>query len=125
MSAFGPSADWLCNIEAIPNPEVIFGSQRFTAVHRVLDEEEAISVITRYEQRHWLIAPAIRWVLSYFLGWQYNGAMADRRRLVAQLPFIAFRPRWCRQASRGARVLSVRAARLPYTLPRAGSDVSA
>ena len=40
MSAFGPSADWLRNIETTPNLVVVIGSQRFIAAHRVLDEEE-------------------------------------------------------------------------------------
>ena len=93
MSAFGLTADWLRNIEATPNPEVIIGSQRFIAVHRILDEEEAVNVITGYEQRNWFIAPAIRSVLSHLLGWHYDGTMDHRRRLVSQLPFIAFRQR--------------------------------
>jgi hypothetical protein len=71
-------------------PEVIIGSQRFIAAHRVLDEEKAISVITGYERRHWLIARIIRRVLSYFLGKRYDGSKDHRRRLVAQLPLIAF-----------------------------------
>ena len=91
MSAFGPVADWLRNVETIPNPEVVIGSQRFIAAYRVLDEEEAVGVITRYEQRNWLIAPIIRWVLSHLLGWRYDGSPGDRRRLIAQLPLIAFR----------------------------------
>src|SRR6201997_2705366 len=41
MSAFGPNADWLRNIEATPGPQVVIGSQRFTAAHRILNEEEA------------------------------------------------------------------------------------
>jgi hypothetical protein len=92
MSAFGPDADWLRNIEATPNPEVIIGSQRFIAVHRVLDADEAVSVITGYEQRNWIIVPIIRWVLSRLLGWRYDGAMDQRRRLITQLPCIAFYP---------------------------------
>jgi hypothetical protein len=71
---------------------VIIGSQRFIAVHRVLNEDEAVSVITGYEQRNWLIAPIIRWVLSSLLGWHYEGEMDQRRRLIAQLPCIAFHP---------------------------------
>jgi deazaflavin-dependent oxidoreductase (nitroreductase family) len=39
MSAFGPNADWLRNMEATPGPEVVIGSQRFTAAHRILDEQ--------------------------------------------------------------------------------------
>jgi deazaflavin-dependent oxidoreductase (nitroreductase family) len=93
MSAFGPAADWLRNVETTPNPEVVIGSQRFIAAHRVLDQEEAVRVITGYEQRNWLIAPIIRRVLSHLLGWRYSGSPGDRRRLIAQHPLIAFRKR--------------------------------
>jgi len=93
ISAFGPTADWIRNIETIPNPEVVIGSHRFIAAYRILDEEEAVRVIAGYEQRHWLIAPIIRLVLSRLLGWRYRGSSGDRRRLIAQLPLIAFRQR--------------------------------
>jgi deazaflavin-dependent oxidoreductase (nitroreductase family) len=92
MSAFGRNADWLRNIEAAPAPEVVIGSQHFVAAHRFLDEEEAIRVITGYEQRNWFIAPIIRAVLTRLLGWRYDGSEGARRRLAAQLPLIAFRP---------------------------------
>ena len=90
MSAFGRNADWLRNIEATPNPKVVIGSQSFIATHRFLDEEEAVQAIAGYEQRNWVIAPIIRSVLSRFLGWRYRGSASDRRRLVKQLPLIAF-----------------------------------
>ena len=93
MSAFGPNADWFRNIEATPGPEVVIGSQCFVAAHRFLGEEEAVAVVTGYEQRNWVIVPIIRLVLSRLLGWRYNGSADDRRRLVTQLPLIAFRPR--------------------------------
>jgi deazaflavin-dependent oxidoreductase (nitroreductase family) len=92
MSAFGRNADWLRNIEATPGPEIVIGSQHFVAAHRFLDEEEAIRVITGYERRNRLIAPIIRAVLSRLLGWRYDGSNRARRRLVAKLPLIAFRP---------------------------------
>lgn len=98
ISAFGRKADWLRNIEATPGPEVVIGSQCFTAAHRFFDEEEALKVITGYEQRHWFIAPLIRAVLSRLVGWRYDGSTSARRRLVSQLPVIAFRPR-CVRAS--------------------------
>ena len=91
MSAFGRNADWLRNIEATPGPGVVIGLQHFVAGHRFLDTEEAMSVITSYERRNWLIAPIIRRVLSRLLGWRYDGSASARRRLVAQLPLIAFR----------------------------------
>jgi len=95
MSAFGRNANWLRNIEANPDPEVVVGSQRFIAFHRVLDEDEAVRVVRSYEERNWFISPIIRFVLSRFLGWRYRSSDADRRRLVRQLPLIAFWPKTC------------------------------
>ena len=91
MSAFGRNADWLRNIEATPSSEIIIGSQRFIVALRLLDEEEAVRVITDYEKRNRLITPVIRAVLSRLLGWHYRSSMSDRRRLVKQLPLIALR----------------------------------
>jgi deazaflavin-dependent oxidoreductase (nitroreductase family) len=93
MSAFGPKADWLRNIQATPGAEVVIGSQHFTAAHRVLGADEAVRVIAGYEQRNRLVAPIIRAVLSRLLGWRYVGSEIDRRWLAAHLPLIAFRPR--------------------------------
>jgi deazaflavin-dependent oxidoreductase (nitroreductase family) len=93
MSAFGPHADWLRNIEATSGAEVVVGSHRFVAAHRILGAEEAVRVIAGYERRNWLVAPIIRGVLSRLLGWRYVGSEADRRWLAAHLPLIAFRPR--------------------------------
>jgi deazaflavin-dependent oxidoreductase (nitroreductase family) len=93
ISAFGHNADWLRNIAAAPEPEVIVGRERFVAVYRTLDAEEAIGVIERYERRNRLIAPIVRLVLSRLLGGPYRGSASDRRRLVAELPLVAFRPR--------------------------------
>jgi deazaflavin-dependent oxidoreductase (nitroreductase family) len=91
MSAYGSNADWLRNIQANPDPEVLIGSQRFMAAIRVLDVEEAVSVVRKYEQRNRFGTPIVHFVLSRFLGWRYHGTDTDRRRLVAQLPIIAFR----------------------------------
>lgn len=93
MSGWGPNADWLRNIQATPSPEVVIGSRRFAAAHRVLGDEEAMGVVKGYEQRNRFMAPIVRLVLSRLLGWRYEGSELDRRRLVAQLPLIAFRPR--------------------------------
>jgi deazaflavin-dependent oxidoreductase (nitroreductase family) len=93
ISAFGRSADWLRNIAAAPEPEIMVGGKRFIAAYRILDAEEAMDVIERYERRNRLIAPLLRLVLSRLLGWPYRGSESDRRRLVAELPLVAFRPR--------------------------------
>jgi hypothetical protein len=93
MSGFGPNFDWLRNIETNSNEEVVIGSRHFQASHRFLEEEEAVNVVENYERRNRLIASLVRWVLSRLVGWRYRGSTDDRRRLVGQLPLIAFRPR--------------------------------
>lgn len=93
ISAFGHSADWLRNIGTTPNPDVVIGSRRFTAIHRMLGESEGARVMAGYQRRNRLVMPIIRLVLSRLLGWRYDGSKEHRRRLAAQLPFIAFRPR--------------------------------
>jgi len=93
MSAFGRRADWLQNLQADPDPEVVIGRRRFVAAYRILDAGEAASVVRGYEQRHRVIAPLMRAALSRLLGWRYRGSEQDRRRLVQQLPLIAFCPR--------------------------------
>ena len=92
MSAFGRNADWLRNIEATPSPLVVIGSRRFIASYRFLDEEDAMRVVASYEDRNRLITRVIRLVLSRLLGWHYDGSKSARRRLVKQLPVLAFRP---------------------------------
>ena len=92
-NGFGPDSDWLRNIEARPGEEVTVGSQHFVASHRFLGEDEAMRVIQGYEHRNRFIAPIVRRGFSWLLGWQYRGGESDRRRLVGQLPLIAFRPR--------------------------------
>src|SRR5215469_2408873 len=93
MSAFGPNADWLRNIEAAPCAEVVVvGSKCFAAVHRVVKGDEAAAVIAAYERRNWFFAGVVRAVLSRLLGWRYDGSEGARRKLVTHLPLIAFRP---------------------------------
>lgn len=92
MSAFGRDSDWLRNIEADANAEVTVGTRHFAAQHRFLDAEEAVRVMERYEHRNRLLGPVIRAALSWLLGWRYHGTEPERRRLVEQLPLIAFHP---------------------------------
>lgn len=93
VSGFGFGSEWLRNIEARGNEEVKIGSRHFAAKHRLLDEDEAVLVLKNYEHRNQLFRPIIRIVLSHLVGWRYCGTEDDRRRLVKQLPFIAFRQR--------------------------------
>jgi deazaflavin-dependent oxidoreductase (nitroreductase family) len=92
MSGFGPKADWLLNIQATQWAAIKVGLHDFIVSHRFLGEQEAMAVVADYEQRNWLIRPIIRRVLSALLGWKYRGSEGERRRLVEQLPLIAFRP---------------------------------
>jgi deazaflavin-dependent oxidoreductase (nitroreductase family) len=93
VSAFGREADWLRNIEASPGTEVVIGSQHFIATYRFLDEQEAVRVIAGYERRNRFIAPILHLGFSWLLGWRYRASASDRRRLVRQLPLVAFRPK--------------------------------
>jgi deazaflavin-dependent oxidoreductase (nitroreductase family) len=93
VNGFGRDCDWVRNIEAGPGAEVTVGSQHFVASHRFLAAEEAAGVIEGYERRNRFMAAIVRRGFSWLLGWQYHGGENDRRRLVAQIPLIAFRPR--------------------------------
>jgi deazaflavin-dependent oxidoreductase (nitroreductase family) len=92
MSGFGRSSDWLLNIQAEPDFEVIIGAHRYKAQYRLLGEAEAAQVFREYERKNHLMYPILRYVLSRLLNWQYHGSDADVRNLVSQLPLIAFRP---------------------------------
>ncbi len=92
MSGFGRNANWLRNIHAKPDPEVIVGSRRFVAAYRILDGAEGVRVLRGYERRNRFMAPVVRLVLSRLLGWKYHGTQSEQYRIVEQLPLIAFRP---------------------------------
>jgi deazaflavin-dependent oxidoreductase (nitroreductase family) len=92
VSGFGRDSDWVRNIEAKGGEEVTVGNQHFLATHRFVQEEEAVEVIRNYERRNRIIAPLVRRILSSLLGWKYSGSDADRRRMVKQIPLVAFRP---------------------------------
>jgi deazaflavin-dependent oxidoreductase (nitroreductase family) len=91
-NGFGPECDWVRNIEARPGEEVTIGSQHFVAAHRHLSEEEAMKVIQGYERRNRFIAPIVRAGFSWLLGWKYHSNENERRKLVRQIPLLAFRP---------------------------------
>jgi deazaflavin-dependent oxidoreductase (nitroreductase family) len=92
LSAFGPRSDWLLNIQARAPIEVTIASQHFIAAYRFLGEDEAAAALLGYQYRNRLIAPIVRFGLSHFAGWHYDGSAAHARRLVNQLPVVGFRP---------------------------------
>jgi deazaflavin-dependent oxidoreductase (nitroreductase family) len=93
VAGWGRRTAWLHNVEAGGALEVLTGRRRYAPAHRLLDADEAAAVVADYERRNRFIAPVLRAVLSRLVGWRYHGTDAARRRLVAQLPLLAFRPR--------------------------------
>ena len=92
IAGLGRSAQWYRNVSAHEAVEVAVGRQRFRPDHRVLGEDEAIAVLATYEQANRILAPVVRRVLSWLVGWSYDSSEQSRRRLVAELPLVAFRP---------------------------------
>lgn len=105
LSGFGPRSDWLRNVRAAGGAEVSFGAGARRAAYRVLPLEEAERVLADYERRNRVAAPLVRMVLSRLVGWRYDGAPAARRRLVEQLPLVAFRPALVDSAARVGRTV--------------------
>jgi deazaflavin-dependent oxidoreductase (nitroreductase family) len=95
ISAYGFAAEWLRNIEAGGEAEMVVGTRRCAVEHRFLGEDEAMRALSGYLRRNRLIAPIVRFGFSRFLGWRFDGSEAAVRRLVRQLPSIALgcRPR--------------------------------
>lgn len=93
IAGLGRSADWYRNVQARPAVEVAIGRRRFRPLHRVLEQSEAVAALAGYERRNRWAAPMVRRVLSWLVGWGYDGSDDARLRLVRELPLVAFRPR--------------------------------
>lgn len=91
LSAYGRTSDWYLNVRKDPHVDVVIGRDRYTAVARELEVESAEAVFAEFERRNRFAGLLIRVVLSGLLGWRYYGTPAQRRRLVEQLPVVAFR----------------------------------
>lgn len=92
VAGLGRSANWYRNIEANAAVEVAVGRRRFRPVYRTLPQDDAIAALTEYERRNRIVAPLVRRVLSWLVGWRYDGSDGARRRLAGELPVVAFRP---------------------------------
>lgn len=92
VAGLGRSADWYRNVQAHPPVEVAIGRDRFRPVARDLDEDDAVAVLADYERRNRWVTPVVRRMLSWLVGWHYDGSYPARRKLVTQLPLVAFRP---------------------------------
>lgn len=92
VAGLGRSAQWYRNLLEGKAIEVAIGDERFAPCHRELDPPEAAAVLAQYEHRNRYIAPLVRRVLSWLLGWRYSGTQTERLRLVSELPMVALRP---------------------------------
>jgi len=92
MAGFGRSSQWYRNLQANEAVEVAIGRERFKPAHRELSVDEAAAVLASYEERNRWVSPIVKRVLSKLVGWRYDGGDQARRRLVGELPVIAFRP---------------------------------
>jgi deazaflavin-dependent oxidoreductase (nitroreductase family) len=92
ICGFGRHADWLRNVRAGGPTWVDFGRGPRPAAYRVLSLEEAEEAYAAYERRNRLVGPGVRWTLTALLGWRYDGSPAARRRMVEELPMVAFSP---------------------------------
>lgn len=92
LAGLGRSANWYRNIQAGGAVEVAIGRRRFRPEHRTLDEAETVAALADYEGGNRFAAPVVRRVLSWLVGWRYDGSDEARRRLVQELPVVAFRP---------------------------------
>jgi deazaflavin-dependent oxidoreductase (nitroreductase family) len=92
IAGLGTTTDWYRNLRRQPAAEVTVGRRTFRPAHRVLDEAEATAALAAYERRNRWVMPVVRRVLSWLVGWRYDGSPAARERLVRQLPVVAFRP---------------------------------
>jgi len=92
VSGFGPGAQWYRNVLAGGAEEVRIARRRFRPQARVLELEEAITVLAEYERRNRLPTPVVRAVLGRLAGFRYDGSAAARRQVAQALPFVAFTP---------------------------------
>ncbi|OHV06641.1 nitroreductase family deazaflavin-dependent oxidoreductase [Mycobacterium talmoniae] len=93
VCGFGRRADWYRNLRANDAAAIEVGFRRFAAGWRELDVDEAEPVMAAYERRNRLLVPLIRRILSRVLGWRYDGSLEARRKLLAEMPIIAFKPK--------------------------------
>jgi deazaflavin-dependent oxidoreductase (nitroreductase family) len=120
MAAWGPTSEWMRNVEAGTAEAVHTGRHSYAPSHRRLDQDEAASVLAAYERRHRALAPIVRIVLSGFLGWRYDGTDDARRRAVDRLPLVAFRPQDPRSLASRRYPARLHAIGIPPRLGRCG-----
>lgn len=56
----------------------------------MVPHDEAAQILADYEYRNRYVRPVTDRMLSYLVGWRYDGSLEARRRVVEQLPMVAF-----------------------------------
>ena len=92
IAGLGRKAQWYRNLQAHEALEVAIASDRFVPIHRELSIPEAETALADYERRNRHLAPLIHRVLSWLVGWHYDGTRLARQRLVTELPLVGLRP---------------------------------
>jgi deazaflavin-dependent oxidoreductase (nitroreductase family) len=92
VSGLGPAAQWYRNILAGGAIEILIDRDRFVPSVRRLETEEAVRTIADYERRNRVIGRVVRAGFSALGDFPFDGSEAARRKLVGELPLVAFRP---------------------------------
>jgi hypothetical protein len=61
-----------------------------------------------HERRNRYLGPLIHSILSWLVGWRYDGTESARHRLAAELPLIGLRPAWAGERPASSEALADR-----------------
>jgi len=89
-SGWGEKADWLRNIQEMPEVTVQVGAQRFAATADRLPVNAARKTLLAYEQHH---PAAFRALAKVMTGRPFRGTDLDWTSLVHTVPVLALKPR--------------------------------
>lgn len=91
LVGLGTHANWYRKLLAHPAIEIAIGRDRFRPGYSVLPEREDTPVFADFDIRNRLSAPVISRVLSWLVGWDYDGS--DEADVWCMSVRVAFGPR--------------------------------
>ena len=89
-SGFGTHVDWFRNIQKNPNVLIQIGARRLESVAELLPYDVAAKELHDYAQRY---PRTFRTIAKRLLGQELDGSAESCRRLAADVPVVALRPR--------------------------------